>query len=107
MQQLIKVGLLAIVFACTGQAAAGDGKMLMMKNGCIACHKVEGKMVGPAYKEVAARYKGEEGAKQQLVQSVLNGGVDKWGKIPMPPKGGRTTLKEEDVDELVSWILTL
>lgn len=107
MSNLVKLTLAAALVALAGQVTAADGKTLIIKYGCIGCHKVEGKMVGPAYKDVAARYREQADAKAYLAESILKGGVDRWGKIPMPPNGGRKAIPDEDVEQLVSWILEL
>jgi cytochrome c len=107
MHPLTRTLLLGAVVALAAQAAAADGKMLAIKYGCIACHKVEGKMVGPSYREVASRYKEQQGASDQLLSSVMEGAVNNWGAVPMPAKGGRANLSEQDAAQLVDWILTL
>jgi cytochrome c len=82
--------------------AAADA--LMKKGGCAACHAVDKKIVGPAYQEVAAKYKGDKDAAAKLVDKVKKGGVGVWGQIPMPPN---TQVSDADIKELVGWILTL
>jgi cytochrome c len=79
---------------------------LAQASGCLACHQEAVKLVGPSYNEIAAKYKDQEGAHEMLVQSVINGGVGKWGQIPMPPKGGRADVSDEDIGKLVTWILS-
>ena len=76
---------------------------LMQKDGCAACHAVDKKIVGPAYIEVAAKYKGDKNAQVMLVKKVKDGGVGVWGQIPMPPNA----VPQKDIDDLVAWILTL
>ena len=82
-------------------AAALD---LLAKNACTACHGVDKKIVGPAYQEVAAKYRGQAGVEEKLVQKVKNGGSGVWGPVPMPPN---PQVKDEDVRALVRWILAL
>jgi len=78
---------------------------LAQKNGCLACHQVDKKVVGPAYKDIAAKYKGADAAKvDELATKVKAGGVGVWGQIPMPPNAKVTP---EDAKTLVQWILTL
>lgn len=86
-------------------AAAGEEDIVALAtaNGCLACHQVEVKVVGPSYKEVAAKYKGDAGAEDMLVNKVLNGGVGTWGQIPMPPN---LHVGEEKVRKIVAWVLT-
>ena len=68
---------------------------------CTACHQVEAKMVGPSYKDVAAKYKGNTDA-ATLAGKIKAGGVGVWGQIPMPPQ---PTLSDEDATKLAEWIL--
>jgi cytochrome c5 len=80
------------------------GEALMQKDGCAACHGVDKKIVGPAYQDVAAKYKGDAGALAKLVQKVKAGGSGVWGQIPMPPN---PNVPDDDIKALVSWILAL
>ena len=73
-------------------------------SGCMACHQVETKVVGPAYKEVAGKYKGDTAALDMLVAKVKAGGVGTWGEIPMPPNAH---VSDENIRAIVEWILTL
>jgi len=105
MKKLLTAGLLAGVLGATGHAIADQS--LATSSGCLACHQVETKVVGPALKDIAAKYKGQDGARDSLVQSVIDGGANTWGPIPMPPRGGRASLSDEDIGKIVDWILTL
>jgi cytochrome c len=100
--------LLAAGVLVTGSAhAALDNKAaeeLMKKDGCAACHAVDKKVIGPAYQDVAAKYKGDAKAEAMLVDKIKKGGVGVWGQIPMPPNA---QVPEADIKNLVSWILTL
>jgi cytochrome c len=84
--------------------SAADQTALATKNGCLACHQVETKVVGPAYKEVAAKYKGQEGALEMLAAKVKAGGSGVWGPVPMPPNAH---VSDEDIKAIVEWVLTL
>lgn len=84
-------------------AVAEDASALAQKSGCLACHQLEVKVVGPAYKDVAAKYKGQD-VLEQLVTKVKAGGVGTWGEIPMPPN---VNVSEADVRTIVTWILSL
>jgi cytochrome c5 len=77
---------------------------MMQKDGCAACHAVDKKIVGPAYQDVAAKYKGDKDAAAKLVQKVKTGGSGVWGQVPMP---ANAQVPDADVKALVSWILTL
>ena len=105
----MKALLLAIVAASTmlvaAQANAADASALAQKSGCLACHSIDKKVLGPAYKEVAAKYKGDKSAEAKLVAKVKAGGSGVWGPIPMPPMGAQ--VKEADITKIVQWILSL
>lgn len=76
---------------------------LAQKKNCMACHAVDKKLVGPGYKEVAAKYKGDKTAADKLTQKVLKGGVGAWGQIPMPPN---PQVSEAEAKQLVQWVLS-
>ncbi len=69
----------------------------------MACHQIDTKVVGPAYKDVAAKYKGDAAALDTLVKKVKAGGVGVWGQIPMPPNAA---VSDEDIKTLVEWVLS-
>jgi cytochrome c len=77
---------------------------LAQKNACLACHAVANKIVGPAYADVAKKYKGQKDAEATLISNIKKGGTGKWGAIPMPPQ---TNLSDADTKALAKWILTL
>jgi cytochrome c len=97
---------IALLVTAAGLAAtpALANEELAKKNACTACHAIDKKLVGPAYKDVAAKYKGDKGAEAKLVEKVKKGGSGVWGQVPMPPN---TNVKDEDVKTLVKWILSL
>lgn len=78
------------------------GKALAQKSGCLACHTVEKKVVGPAFKDVAAKYKGNAKAEEMLIAKVTKGGSGVWGPVPMPANAKVTP---EDMKTLVQWAL--
>ena len=84
--------------------ASADAVALATKSGCMACHQVDNKVVGPAYKEVAAKYKGQEGAVDMLSAKVKAGGSGVWGPVPMPPN---VAVSEDDIKTIVTWIMSL
>ena len=105
----IIVTLLAATAAATlaAGAHAADAKAaeaLAGASGCLACHTVDKKLVGPGYKEVADRYRKDKGAEANLVQKVKAGGTGVWGDIPMPPNGH---VKDADIKTIVEWILSI
>ena len=95
------------VLMISGQASADLD--LAKKSGCLACHSVEKKIVGPAWKDVAARYKGKAGAKKDLVGKIKKGGKGNWTEVtigaPMPPYSPRVS--DENIAKMVDFILTL
>ena len=97
----------AAALLVAGQAVAADETALATKSGCMACHQVAVKVVGPAYKDVAKKYAGDAGAADRLTKHVIAGSKDVWGPVPMPPKGGNASVKDEDIKKIVGWILTL
>lgn len=90
--------------ASADPAAAAATEELAKKSNCLACHGVDKKLVGPAFKDVAAKYKGDTAAVDVLFDKVKNGGSGSWGAIPMPPN---PTVSEADVRTLVEWVLSL
>ena len=96
-----------ILFSCTAQA--DEGLDLAKTKNCLACHTVDKKMVGPAYKDIAKRYAGQKGIEATLAEKIVKGGKGAWAKelgaeIPMPPN---TTVKPEEAAKLTKWILSL
>ncbi len=83
-----------------GQAHA-DEALAKAKN-CMSCHAIDKKLVGPAYKEVAAKYKGDKGAVATLAAKVKAGGKGVWGQIPMPPNN----VTDDEAKKLVTWVLS-
>ena len=90
------------------QAQGADAKAaeaLAQKSGCLACHSVQNKVVGPSYKDVAAKYKNDKGAEAKLVAKVKAGGSGVWGPVPMPANSPQ--VKDEDIKTIVQWVLSL
>ena len=99
--------LLAIIATAAvllaGQASASEA--LAQKSGCLACHGVDKKVLGPALKDVSAKYKGDKGAEAKLVAKVKAGGSGVWGPMPMPANSPQ--VKDEDIKSIVHWVLSL
>ena len=91
---------LGLLLAGTVQA---DEK-LALANGCMTCHQIDKKVIGPSYKEVAAKYRGNKDAAATLVKKVKAGGKGVWGDMIMPPNAH---VKDADIAAIVKWILTL
>jgi cytochrome c len=76
---------------------------LAKKHACFACHTVDKKMVGPSYKDVAAKYRADKEAPAKLAEKVKKGSTGVWGTVPMPPNAA---VPDADVNALVKWILS-
>jgi len=104
----VLVSLAGVALFASGAAHAAldnaKAEAMMKKDGCAACHSVEKKIVGPAYVDVAAKYKNDKNAVATLTKKIKEGGSGVWGQIPMPPNAA---VPEADVKELVAWILAL
>jgi len=98
-----KSATLAAILAIAALPAVANEE-LAKKNACTACHAVDKKIVGPAFKEVAAKYRNDKTAEAKLVKKVKEGGVGVWGQVPMPPN---STVSDADVKTLVKWVLSL
>lgn len=95
--------LLAAAACALLSATAYANPELAASKACMACHSVDKKLVGPAFKDVAAKYKGSKDAAAQLSGSILKGSSGKWGPVPMP--ANRVT--DAEADTLAKWVLTL
>jgi len=104
----VLVSLAGVALFATGAAHAAldnaKAEAMMKKDGCAACHAIDKKIVGPAYVDVAAKYKNDKNAVATLTKKIKEGGSGVWGQIPMPPNAA---VPEADVKELVAWILAL
>lgn len=87
----------------SGAALAQDAAKLAQEKACLACHAVDKKVVGPSYKEIAAKYRTDKKAEATMIKKVRAGGVGVWGQVPMPPN---TTVSEKEAQILVKWILS-
>ena len=93
----------ALAFS-SGAALAADAQALLKEKACLSCHTADKKLVGPAYKEVAAKYKSRKDAEAYLVKKIKEGSTGVWGPIPMPPNG---TVGDDDAKTLARYILTV
>ncbi len=103
LEKLMKNTLLIALSlsAFVSGAAMANPDLAKAKN-CMTCHAVATKLVGPAYKDVAAKYAGQKDAEAKLVQKVLKGGSGSWGAVPMP---ANTQVTEAEAHTLVKWVL--
>jgi cytochrome c5 len=83
-------------------APAADVSALLQKNGCLACHALDKKVLGPSYREVAAKYASDKNAAAMLEKKVKAGGVGVWGQVPMPPNAA---VSDADLQAMVNYIL--
>ena len=95
----VYVAMLAAGVVMAGQAQA-DEALAKAKN-CMACHAIDKKVVGPAYKDVAAKYKSDKAAVATLAAKIKTGGKGVWGEVPMPPNN----VTPEEATKLATWVL--
>jgi cytochrome c len=102
---LVAVLLLASSVASKAQspAAQSSPEDLAKAKNCLMCHAVNNKVVGPAFKDVAAKYAGQKDAEDKLIQKVLKGGSGVWGTVPMPPSAN---VSDAEAAILVKWVLS-
>lgn len=84
------------------QAGPADGLTLAQRSGCLGCHNVEIKVVGPAYKDVAAKYRGHADAMDKVIHQITHGGSGQWGQVMMPPFPQFT---QDELNTLAHWVL--
>jgi cytochrome c len=104
MKRIATAVFAAATLLVASAAMADQLEDMMKKNGCNACHSEDKKIIGPAYKDVAAKYKGDAGAVAKLTEKVKKGGSGVWGPVPMPPN---PQVSDADVKKMVELILAL
>jgi cytochrome c len=82
-----------------------DGASLARKSGCMACHAVDSRVVGPSFKEIAAKYKGDKEAAAKLALKIRSGGAGSFGSTPMLP--APASVSDDDIRKIVAWVLSL
>lgn len=100
MKKLALASILAIVAA---PAAFANADLAQKKN-CLACHQTDKKLVGPSYKDVAAKYAGQKDAAAKLAEKIQKGGTGVWGQVPMP---ANPQVNADEAKTLATWILTV
>jgi cytochrome c len=95
--------LLPVLAVAMFSAPAFANQELAQKKGCMACHGVDKKIIGPAYQDVAAKYAGDKEAVAKLSDKVIKGGVGAWGQIPMPANA----VTPDEAKQLVTWVMSL
>lgn len=104
----LSVVIMALAMASFGTAAAQSApeatvvKPLLAKGTCLACHAVDKKIVGPAYRDVAEKYRGDAKAVDHLAEKIQKGGSGVWGAVPMPPAAG---ISAAEAEILATWVL--
>lgn len=99
----MKRALFAFVAVTACLPVMADQALATAKN-CMACHAVDKKLVGPAYKDVAAKYAGDKTAVDKLATKIMKGGSGVWGPVPMP---ANAQVNEAEAKKLAAWVLTL
>lgn len=102
MRKFVALSVAAGLMASAGAAFADEA--LLKKYNCVACHAIDKKLVGPAYKDVAKKYAGDASAAANLAKKVKAGGVGVWGQIPMP---ANAAVPDADIATMVKYVLSL
>ena len=102
MKHALAAGAAILGLVITSGAHANED--IAKSNGCMACHMVDKKILGPGFKDVAAKYRGTAGAEAMLIKKVKEGGKGAWGDMVMPPNAH---VKDADITAMVKWILAL
>jgi cytochrome c len=105
MKSIVISMIAAAGLMAAGSVMAVDMPDLAKKSGCIACHKIDGKLVGPGWTDIAKKYKGDASAEAKLETKVAKGGAGVWGTMPMPPNAPKVA--PADIKTLVQFVLGL
>ena len=100
---MMKQALLAVAAAVVVSTPALADQALAQAKNCMSCHAVDKKLVGPSYKEVAAKYAGQKDAADKLAVKIVKGGSGVWGPVPMP---ANAQVNEAEAKKLAAWVLT-
>lgn len=100
----MKRALFAMAVALTAAAPAFADQALATAKNCMACHAVDKKLVGPAYKDVAAKYAGDKTAVDKLAAKIVKGGSGVWGPVPMP---ANAQVNDAEAKKLAAWIMSI
>ena len=99
----MKRALITIAMTLAVAAPAMADQALATSKNCMACHAVDKKLVGPSYKDVAAKYKGDKTAADKLTAKIIKGGSGAWGPVPMP---ANPQVNEAEAKKLAAWVLS-
>ena len=102
----MKRALFVLAAAVTAASPVLADEALAKAKNCMACHAIDKKLVGPAYKDVAAKYKGDAKAPAMLFDKVRHGGAGNWGQVPMIPHPA-DKIGDDDLKAAIAWILAL
>ena len=102
-KRLTGAALVAVAGILMAAPAFASMELAKQKN-CLACHAVDKKLVGPAYKDIAAKYKADKNAPVALAKKIREGGVGVWGQIPMP---ANPQVNEQEAQALAKWVLSM
>ncbi len=100
MKRVLAASAATLGLLLTGVVQADD--KLAQSNGCLTCHQMDKKVLGPSFKEIATKYRGTAGAEALMVKKVKDGGKGAWGDMVMPPNAH---VKDADITAIVKWIL--
>lgn len=101
---MIKQALLAVAAALVASTPALADQALAQAKNCMSCHAMDKKLVGPSYKDVAAKYNGQKDAADKLAVKIVKGGSGVWGPVPMP---ANAQVSEAEAKKLAAWVLTV
>jgi cytochrome c len=104
MNRLVLMSLVVAATVVMATAPARASSKLADKGGCAACHAADKKVIGPSYREIAAKYKGRSDAAALMAERVRKGGQGVWGAVPMPPTGP-DRLNDAELKAVISWLL--
>ncbi len=100
----MKRSLITLAMTLAVAAPAFADQALATSKNCMACHSVDKKLVGPAFKDVAAKYAGQAGAADKLAAKIVKGGSGVWGPVPMP---ANAQVNDAEAKKLADWVLSL
>ncbi|MDP3323681.1 MAG: c-type cytochrome [Hydrogenophaga sp.] len=101
-KQVVLAASALLITAGAHAVDAAAAKALASKNACLACHAADKKLVGPSYKDVAAKHQGQADAEAKVVARIKSGGSGMYGPVPMPPQ---PNLKDDELKLLAAWVL--
>jgi cytochrome c len=101
-RMFVAATILAACFSARADVDAKKALSIANRSDCLSCHAVASKVIGPAYRDVAKKYKGDQNAAEALLQKVKNGGSGVWGKFPMP---AHPNVADGDLKTVIDWIL--